>query len=49
MKKIKIKRIYPESAFKVESMQGFVQDIFELNRCLMRGENNRWLAKVSSS
>jgi hypothetical protein len=44
MKKKKHKKIYRERSFKVEPMQGMVKDIFELNRCWMRGdENNRWL------
>ena len=44
MNKPKPQKIYRERAFKVEPMQGLVKDIFELNRCWMRGdENNRWL------
>jgi len=44
MNKPKHQKIYRERAFKVEPMQGLVKDIFELNRCWMRGdENNRWL------
>jgi hypothetical protein len=44
MKKPRHKKIYRERAFKVEPMQGLVKDIFELDRCWMRGdENNRWL------
>jgi len=44
MKKKKHKKIYRERSFKVEPMQEMVKDIFELNRCWMRGnENNRWL------
>ena len=44
MNKPKHKKIYRERSFKVEPMQGMVKDIFELNRCWMRGdENNRWL------
>ena len=44
MKKKKHKKIYRERSYKVEPMQGMVKDIFELNRCWMRGdENNRWL------
>jgi UTP-glucose-1-phosphate uridylyltransferase len=44
MEKPKHKKIYRERAFKVEPMQGLAKDIFDLNRCWMRGnENNRWL------
>ena len=44
MQKPKHKKIYRERAFKVEPMQGLVKDIFELDRCWMRGnENNRWV------
>lgn len=38
------KKIYRERSYKVEPMQGLVEDIFELDRCWMHGdENNRWL------
>jgi hypothetical protein len=44
MKMPKQKKIYRERSYKVEPMQGLVKDIFELDRCWMRGdENNRWL------
>ena len=44
MKKPKHKKIYRERSYKVEPMQGLVKDIFELDRCWMRGnDNNRWL------
>ena len=44
MSKPKHKKIYRERAYKVEPMQGLVKDIFELDRCWMRGDdNNRWL------
>ena len=44
MEKPKHKKIYRERSFKVEPMQGLVKDIFDLNRCWMRGNaNNRWL------
>ena len=44
MRKPKHKKIYRQRAYKVEPMQGLVKDIFELDRCWMRGdENNRWL------
>ena len=38
------RRIYRERGYTVEPMQSLVKDIFELDRCWMRGnENNRWL------
>lgn len=38
------RRIYRERGVTVEPMQGLVKDIFELERCWMRGDiNNRWL------
>jgi hypothetical protein len=44
MSKPKHKKIYRERAYKVEPKQGLVKDIFELDRCWMRGDaNNRWL------
>jgi hypothetical protein len=44
MQKPKHKKIYRERSFRVEPMQGLVKDIFELDRCWMRGdENNRWI------
>ena len=44
MSKPEHKKIYRERAYKVEPMQGLVKDIFELDRCWMRGDdNNRWL------
>jgi hypothetical protein len=37
-------QIYKERGYRVEPMQGIVKDIFDLNRCWMRGnDNNRWL------
>jgi hypothetical protein len=37
-------QIYKERGFRVEPMQGIVKDIFDLDRCWMRGNNNnRWL------
>jgi hypothetical protein len=40
----KNKKAYKERSITVEPMQGLVADIFELERCWMRGEvNNRWL------
>jgi hypothetical protein len=45
MQKPKHTKIYRERAFKMEPMQGLVKDIFELDRCWMRGgENNRWIS-----
>jgi hypothetical protein len=44
MNKSKHKKIYRQRAFKVEPMQGLAKEIFEIDRCWMRGEeNNRWL------
>ena len=38
------KRIYKERSITVEPMQGLVKDIFDLDLCWMRGDdNNRWL------
>jgi hypothetical protein len=40
----KNKRLYKQRGYTVEPMQGLVKDIFELEMCWMRGnENNRWL------
>ena len=44
MKQPKHRQIYKERAYRVEPMQGLVKDIFELDRCRMRGDkSNRWL------
>ena len=44
MQKPKHKKIYRERSYRAEPMQGIVKDIFDLNLCWMRGEqNNRWL------
>jgi hypothetical protein len=44
LQKQKNKRLYKQRSYTVEPMQGLVKDIFELERCWMRGnENNRWL------
>ncbi len=44
MNQPKNKKIYKERSMRVEPMQGLVKDIFELDRCWMRGsKNNRWL------
>ena len=38
------KRIYKERGCRVEPMQGLVKQIFDLDRCWMKGnKNNRWL------
>ncbi|NJL59053.1 MAG: hypothetical protein HC887_04790 [Desulfobacteraceae bacterium] len=38
------KELYQQRCHTVEPMQGLVKDIFELEHCWMRGEqNNRWL------
>jgi len=40
----KNKRLYKQRGYTVEPMQGLIKDIFELETCWMRGnENNRWL------
>jgi hypothetical protein len=40
----KNKRVYKQRSYTVEPMQGLIKDIFELERCWMRGkENNRWV------
>ncbi|MEW6482710.1 MAG: hypothetical protein AB1397_06925 [bacterium] len=39
-----VKKEYQKRSIYVEPMQGIVKDIFELERCWMRGnENNRWI------
>ena len=44
MNQPRFKQIYKERAYRVEPMQGLVKEIFDLDRCWMRGaENNRWL------
>ena len=44
MRTPKLKQIYKERSYRVEPMQGLVKDIFDLDRCSMRGNNsNRWL------
>ena len=44
MQRPKHRKLYRERSYKVEPMQGLVKDIFELDRCWMRGDqNNRWL------
>jgi hypothetical protein len=38
------KQIYKERGYRVEPMQGLVKEIFDLNRCWMKGNHsNRWL------
>jgi len=44
LKASKNKRLYTQRSYTVEPMQGLVKEIFELERCWMRGnENNPWL------
>lgn len=44
MESTKSKQYYKERSQTVEPMQGVVKDIFELDRCWMRGNtSNRWL------
>jgi hypothetical protein len=44
LKQRKNKRVYKQRSYTVEPMQGLIKDIFELERCWMRGNaNNRWL------
>src|SRR3989338_518875 len=44
MQSHKNKQYYKERSQTVEPMQGIVKDIFDLDRCWMRGnQNNRWL------
>ena len=44
LKQRKNKHLYKQRSYTVEPMQGLVKDIFELERCWMRGtENNRWV------
>ena len=39
-----LKQIYKERSYRVEPMQGLVKDIFDLDHCWMRGnQNNRWI------
>lgn len=40
----KNKKIYKKRSITVEPMQGLVKELFDLDRCWMRGAtNNRWL------
>jgi hypothetical protein len=44
LKQSKNKRLYKQRSYTVEPMQGLIKAIFELERCWMRGkENKRWL------
>lgn len=44
LKASKNQRLYRQRSYTVEPMQGLVKEIFELERCWMRGnKNNRWL------
>lgn len=39
----KLRKIYRQRSTTVEPMQGLMANIFDLDRCWMRGdENNRW-------
>jgi hypothetical protein len=43
-------QIYKERSYRVKPMQGIVKDIFDLNRCWMRGDNyNCWLFAAMGS
>ena len=42
-RQLKHKEIYRERSYKVEPFQGLVKEIFELDRCWMRCDDNiRW-------
>jgi hypothetical protein len=44
LKQSKNQRLYKQRSYTVEPMQGLIKDIFELERCWMRGKgNNRWV------
>lgn len=44
LKNKKLRRIYRERSQTVEPMQGLIKELFDLERCWMRGdESNRWL------
>ena len=44
MQRPRHKQIYKERAYRVEPMQGLVKEIFDLDRCWMKGnDSNRWL------
>jgi hypothetical protein len=44
LKKKKNQRLYKQRGVTVEPTQGVVKEIFDLDRCWMRGdENNRWI------
>jgi hypothetical protein len=44
LKQRKNKRLYKQRRYTVEPMQGLLKDIFELDRCWMRGTaNKRWV------
>jgi hypothetical protein len=43
MQRARLKQIYKERSYRVEPMQGLVKEIFDLDKCWMRGNNsNRW-------
>lgn len=44
MKRSKNQRRDKQRGYTVEPLQGLIKDVFELDRCWMRGkENKRWL------
>jgi hypothetical protein len=44
MHQLQHQQIYKERGYRVEPMQGLAKEIFDLNRCWMKGNNsNRWL------
>jgi hypothetical protein len=44
LKQSKNQQLYQQRSYTVEPRQGLIKNIFELERCWMRGnENNRWL------
>ena len=44
LKQRKNQWVYKQRSYTVEPMPGLIKDIFELERCWMRGkENNRWV------
>jgi hypothetical protein len=44
LKQKKNQQLYKQRSYTVEPMQGLVKEIFDLERCWMRGdENNRWV------
>jgi hypothetical protein len=44
LRKRENQQLYEQRSYTVEPMQGLIKEIFDLERCWMRGdENNRWL------